>query len=82
MAPDELAWLEEEFTRVELAFDADGEACRDNHRAARVWKSSQMRRFVKQRNTGCCGSHEWVARRWSWPKLRWDLYLLGFNYGH
>lgn len=49
-------------------------------RAARMWKSSQMRRFKKMRS--CCGEKEWVAKRWSWRKLRFDKYLLGFNYGH
>jgi hypothetical protein len=54
----------------------------DNHRAARMWKSSQRKRFRKQREQGCCGSHDFVAQRWSPEKNRHDLYLLGFNYGH
>jgi hypothetical protein len=54
----------------------------DNFRAARMWKSSQRRRFAKQRAAGCCGSHDFVAKRWSWSKMRYDRYLLGFNYGH
>jgi len=56
--------------------------CADNWRAARMWKSSQRRRFSKQRDQGCCGSHDFVAQRWSAKKGRYDLYLLGFNYGH
>lgn len=54
----------------------------DNFRAARMWKSSQRRRYSKQRSHGCCGFHDFVAKRWSAAKGRHDLYLLGFNYGH
>lgn len=58
------------------------EPCVNNYRAARMWKSAQRRRFRRQEVMGCCGSINWIAKRWSWSKLRWDLYLLGFNFGH
>lgn len=54
----------------------------DNYRAARMWKSSQRRRFKRDEHRGCCGSHNFVATKWSWSKFRFDVYLLGFNYGH
>jgi len=79
MDADEVEFCEnaiaEEVRRIGAYFD-------DNHRAARMWISSQRRRFSKQRDRGCCGSHDFVAKRWSWSKMRYDLYLLGFNYGH
>ena len=81
MAPDEVAWCDEQISLV-LAAGGDEYDCVDNWRAARAWKSSQVRRFRRDARSGCCGSLEWIALRWSWRKLRWDRYLLGFNYGH
>ncbi|HDR9227819.1 TPA: hypothetical protein QDB19_004069 [Burkholderia vietnamiensis] len=79
MSADEVQFCEnaiaDEIHRIEAT-------CADNWRAARMWKSSQRRRFSKQREHGCCGSHDFVVKRWSWSKMRYDLYLLGFNYGH
>lgn len=79
MESDEVAFcvasIENEIERINADFA-------DNFRAARMWKSSQRRRFAKQREAGCCGSHDFVVKRWSWGKMRYDLYLLGFNYGH
>ncbi|RQR87750.1 MULTISPECIES: hypothetical protein [unclassified Burkholderia] len=79
MDSDEVAFCMAAIDREICAIGADFP---DNFRAARMWKSSQRRRFSKQRNRGCCGSHDFVAKRWSWSKMRYDLYLLGFNYGH
>jgi hypothetical protein len=79
MSPDEVAFCMAAIDREICAIGADFP---DNFRAARMWKSSQRRRFSKQRDQGCCGSHDFVAQRWSWEKDRYDLYLLGFNYGH
>lgn len=83
MEQEEARWCWENLVdRVNTVGD-DGElvyTCADSYRAARVWKSAQRRRFAKLRS--CCGSCEWVAKRWSWRKWRWDYYLLGFNYGH
>ena len=58
------------------------EHCVDNFRAARMWISSQRRRFRRDRENGCCGSYDFVVKRWSFAKMRFDIYLLGFNYGH
>lgn len=79
MSPDEVAFCMAAIDREICAIGADFP---DNFRAARMWKSSQRRRFSKQRDQGCCGSHDFVAQRWSCEKGRYDLYLLGFNYGH
>ncbi|WP_155308303.1 hypothetical protein [Burkholderia gladioli] len=79
MEPDEVAFcmqaIYDEIDRIKADFA-------DNFRAARMWKSSQRKRFSKQRGRGCCGSHDFVVQRWTPEKKRYDLYLLGFNYGH
>lgn len=55
----------------------------DNFRAARIWVSSQRRRFRRYEANGCCGSHNFVAiRRHGFLFLKSDVYMLGFNYGH
>lgn len=51
--------------------------CTDNIRAALMSSPSQMRRFRKQRNNGCCGSHEETLKGPDGKK-----YLLGCNFGH
>jgi hypothetical protein len=79
MDADEVRFCENAIEKEIARINAD---CADNFRAARMWKSSQRRRFSKQREAGCCGSHDFVAKRWSWSKMQYDLYLLGFNYGH
>lgn len=56
--------------------------CVDNYRAARLWVSSQRRRYFKQRDRGCCGFYDEIVKRWNWKKRRFDLYMIGFNYGH
>ena len=80
MEPWEVRWcwdqIEHEFAHYDFG------SCIDNYRAARMWVSSQRRRFRRMRLKGCCGSHNFVAKRWNGRKLRFDLYLLGFNYGH
>lgn len=48
-------------------------------RAARMWKSSQMRRFRKYREKECGIPIEWVVTKWSWRKFRFDKYLVGYN---
>ena len=57
-------------------------ACIDNYRAARIWKSSQRRRYFKQQSKGCCGFFDTIVQRWNPEKNRFDIYLIGFNYGH
>lgn len=83
MEPWEVRWCRDQIHKVLSQKTEDGYDLfmyADSFRAARMWKSSQMRRFRKART--CCGSHEWVVTRWSWRKLRFDKYLLGFNFGH
>jgi len=86
MTKAEVDWCWNQIRKVlreEEEADEDGYGfggCVDSFRAARAWKSSQVRRFKRLRS--CCGGHEWVAYRWSWKKLRFDKYILGFNYGH
>ena len=79
MTPKEVAWCER---AIGLMVESFKEPCVDNWRAARIWKSSQRRRFRKQERSGCCGSYSWIAHRWSQEKRRYDIYLLGFNFGH
>lgn len=79
MDADEVRWCITHI-RTEIESNPYDYACADSYRAARAWKSSQVRRFKKLRT--CCGSREWVAYRWSWRKLRFDKYILGFNFGH
>jgi hypothetical protein len=57
-----------------LTVDKD---CVDNFRVANMGKSSQMRRYKRQRDKGCCGSFESVE-----IGPDGDRYLLGFNHGH
>lgn len=52
----------------------------DSFRGARLWKRSQRKRFRRLRT--CCGSFETIIKRYNVSKLRWDHYLIGFNYGH
>ena len=77
MTPDEVQWCLGELIAMDKEVDYP---CTDSYRAARIWKSSQVRRFKRLRT--CCGSHEWTSKRWNWGKLRFDKYLFGFNYGH
>ncbi len=86
MTPREVRWCKRQIINcaTEIYWNSDYEEYAicypsiSNRRAARLWKSSQVRRFKKLR--GDYGSKEWVAYRWSWRKLRFDKYLLGFNY--
>jgi hypothetical protein len=78
MTSAEVDWCWEQFFAALRMGDYGG--CTDSFRAARAWKSSQVRRFKRLRS--CCGSQEWTAYRWNEEKARYDKYLLGFNYGH
>lgn len=80
MTADEVAFCLAEIERETTTFDV---GCgTDNWRAARLWKSSQRRRFFKLKQDGGCGQHDFIVERWSREKKRFDLYLLGFDYGH
>ena len=82
--------LEETMTPEEVKFclneiwkrAKEEEPCTDNFRAARLWKSSQRRRYRRYLRNGCCGFEDWVVQRWNPEKNRFDLYMVGFNYGH
>ena len=54
-----------------------GLECMDNQRVALLKSPSQMRRFKKQRDKGCCGSYEEVLDGPDGKK-----YILGCNHGH
>ena len=85
MTPDEVNFLYTEFRKILDQEDEDGYPMYQNssdHRAARVWISSQRRRFNKQEDRGCCGSYRNIVLRWNPNRQDFDKYLLGFNYGH
>jgi hypothetical protein len=51
------------------------------YRAAQVWKGSQVRRFKKMRDSFPSYYYkEWIAYRWNISKLRFDKYVLGYNW--
>jgi hypothetical protein len=77
MSPEELRWIWDQIKLVAAHFEYV-----DNVRAARIWKSSDRKRFRRLKELGCCGSQEWIARRWNSDKGRVDIFLLGFNHGH
>lgn len=71
--PDDIVrWAE-----VELRAAMVDEPCCDNTRVARMDSPSQMRRFRRQQEHGCCGSFDFER---TGPDG--NCYLLGFNYGH
>ena len=49
----------------------------DNFRMARVWKSSDCRRYQREKNNGCCGFYDDIVTAPDGNK-----YLIGCNYGH
>lgn len=79
MTPEEVQWC---YSEIQDMIRSMNESCTDNFRAARIWVSSQRRRYRRDQGRGCCGSHDWLAQRWNCKKLRYDTYMLGFNYGH
>jgi|SRR5208282_479061 len=81
MELEEIDFLMAEFTKI-IRSDENYYSCVDNFRAARTWKSSQRRRYFKDRGEGCCGFYDTIVKRWNVHKMRFDYYLLGFNYGH
>ncbi len=77
LSPEEASWC---LRQIELY--CEGLYCVDSIRAAKIWKSSQMRRFRRIESSGCCGSTNFVAKRWNDRHSRQDIYLLGFNHSH
>jgi hypothetical protein len=77
MDADETRFIWSEIDDVIRNVDYD---CVDSYRGARLWKRSQRKRFRRLRT--CCGSFETIVKRLNIKKLRYDHYLIGFNYGH
>lgn len=50
----------------------------DNDRVARKGNTAQMRRYRRQKESGCCGFHDSKAV----CPIDGKVYLLGFNFGH
>lgn len=82
MTKDEVEFIWNEINKVLEKGQDDNEEydCVDSFRGARLWKRSQRKRFKRLRT--CCGSFETIVKRFNIKKLRWDHYLIGFNYGH
>jgi hypothetical protein len=51
--------------------------CVDNFRMARAWKSSDCRRYQREKKKGCCGFFDELVVAPDGNK-----YLIGCNYGH
>lgn len=73
LAPGVLDWINRSFATLEADCDYV-----DNRRWADITKRSQVRRFVMQRERGCCGS---MNEKLVCP-IDGKTYLIGFNYGH
>ena len=56
--------------------------CCDNFRGARKWKSSDLKRFKRISDSGCCGSFEKEIHRKEEETGKVDKFYIGFNYGH
>jgi hypothetical protein len=79
MTPEELDWI---WGEIDGLLNTGEYPCADNFRAARYWISSQRRRYRRNQRNGCCGYVDFFRKKWNWRKLRYDLYMIGFNYGH
>jgi hypothetical protein len=67
-------WANNEFRKIIETEDLEYV---DNYRVADIKKSSQVRRYKKQKENGCCG---YFDTKLTGPDGR--VYLLGCNYGH
>lgn len=72
LSPEIVAWAD-----GVLSKESEEDDCVDNYRVACTRKSSQMRRYEKQRRSGCCGSADFVRVGPDGQK-----YVLGYNFGH
>lgn len=68
-----VAWANDCLSELEENYD-----CVDNVRVANSRKSSQIRRYMRQKDNGCCGSFD-VKKT---CPVDGQVYYLGFNYGH
>lgn len=66
------------WAQAELDKEMEGLSCVDNSRVARKDSTGQVRRYRKQKESGCCGFSDWEAR----CPIDGKVYLLGFNFGH
>ena len=73
LKPGVYAWI---LSRLD-ALSKD-EFCVDNDRWADKAKGNAVRRYYKQRSTGCCGFHDTEEV----CPIDGKTYLLGFNFGH
>lgn len=69
--PHIVKWAYEQLDKL-----SDGRDCVDNYRAAKFGNTSQMRRYKRYLNSGCCGFFDTIV---DGPGGK---YILGFNYGH
>jgi hypothetical protein len=75
--PGELDWALDQIRQ-----HSNGLYCVDNYRAARIWVSSQRRRYRRIQGYGCCGFTDIIVKRWNEERGAVDIYMVGFNYGH
>jgi hypothetical protein len=61
---------------LDRAIRENGDPCTDNYRWARSGSNNEVRRFLKARDRGCCGSFNALR------KIQGKYYWIGFNYGH
>lgn len=71
--PRVIRWLTERLNE-----EARKYSCVDNFRAANIRRKSQVRRYKKARDNGCCGAFEKEV----WCTVDGNRYIIGFNYGH
>lgn len=79
MTPEEVNFCRNEIWR--RVCQEENPEYAQNFRAARFWISSQRRRYKRYREMGMYGSEDWIVKRWNPEKNRFDLYLVGYNYG-
>lgn len=73
--PEIVKWL---YKTINDHVITNDDTCNDNYRAACKSVSSQMRRYKRDRDTGCCGYYDKVVT----CPIDNEEYLIGFNYGH
>lgn len=70
IAPEMIKWGLDLIDKIDDPF-------KDNFRMARVWKSSDCRRYQREKKSGCCGFFDELVVAPDGNK-----YLIGCNYGH
>lgn len=72
--PPTASWLNEQIAKMIKEVD---DPCTDNIRFANIRKSSQMRRYKRKFNQGCCGFEDRIVTH---PEF--GTFKIGCNYGH